>query len=165
MQMTRFYYNEAAMPRILILFCALTAVVPLFTSDLFPFSAMPMFSDAPKALTLFETYLPDGTRADPARFGLQINYIANTNPKLSAHQPPSLNACTGIVGYACYGDMAIKPGELVSENALRRHVEPYLIRQKIAWVRVEQKILSSPDGNRVAVTDRGTWKVMNPSYE
>jgi hypothetical protein len=125
-----------------------------------------MFSDSPTALTLFETYLPDGTRVDPARFGLRVNYIANTNPKLSAQQPPSLNGCTGVVGFTCYGDRATKPGELVDGETLRRHVEPYLAQQKnVPWVRVEQKILASPDGNGVAVTKQGTWKVANPNYE
>ncbi|HEY6197080.1 MAG TPA: hypothetical protein VI231_00590 [Candidatus Binatia bacterium] len=149
-------------------FCALTIIVPLFTSDYFPFSPMPMFSDSPRSLILFAAYLPDGTRADPARFGLQINYVANVHPKLSAHPPASLNGCTGVMGNTCYGDNLAPVDRLVSEDTLRRHVEPYLQKQSdIPWIRIEEKILAvdpASGGQRVAITDRGEWKIANPYY-
>ncbi len=63
------------------LFCLAFAVVPLLTTELYPFSRAPMFADAPRRYCDYAVVTPDGRRLtepqDLARFGLQRNYWGN----------------------------------------------------------------------------------------
>lgn len=136
----------------ILIFCALTVVVPLFTPDLYPFTAMPMFSDKLDEFSYFEVYLPDGSETDPGGFGLQSNYIANRHAKLSTPPPTTLETGNAIV----------------DDSILNAHLLPYFKTQQIIrWIRVDQKILGTLPASKtgaVGVIKEHSWKIQNPYF-
>ncbi len=131
-------------------FLLLAALIPIFTPDLFPFSSMPMFSDAPQSLSLFEVYDSTGARLDESRFGLQSNYLANPAPRLSAGLPETLEM----------------HGRLVSDEELRDYLRPHLLQAKqYRTLRIEQKIVGPFEesrGQAIGVREQRSWWIKNP---
>ena len=65
------------------LFLSGHALVPIFTPDLYPYSAFPMFSDAnASCIRRVEVYDQQGASLSGIQIGLFTNYVANPNPKI-----------------------------------------------------------------------------------
>jgi hypothetical protein len=78
-------------------FTVLNLVVPLTFKDLFPFTVMPMFSDAPRELWRLEVFDPEGNRLPKRAFSCSDLYLANPHPRIGVRLPPTLNRAEGGV--------------------------------------------------------------------
>jgi hypothetical protein len=78
-------------------FAALNLVVPLTFKDLFPFTVMPMFSDAPREFWRLEVLDPHGNRLPPLAFSYHDVYVANPDPRIGVRPAPTLNRAQGGV--------------------------------------------------------------------
>ena len=77
------------------LFCLTFAVVPLLTTELYPFSRAPMFGDAPRLYCDYVVRLPDGRQLTDetdkptlTKLGVQRNYWGNPLGVGVGYEPP-----------------------------------------------------------------------------
>ena len=137
----------------------LQAIVPIFVDELYPFSAATMFAYPLHQVATYEVVTPDGETLGARSLGLQIN-----NP----HDPAlrtmgrygygrALPATIQQKGSAPYGNIA-------SEQELTRHVQSRLLNMTyLPYVTVTQSVLGSKDKNQVGITQRKSFKIMNPA--
>lgn len=74
----------------LALFLIPCAVVPAFISDLFPYSAYPMFSSFPERMSMVKIVDQNGNRISPLLLRLHSEELFNSSPRLGTSLPPSL---------------------------------------------------------------------------
>lgn len=72
------------------LFLIPCAVLPAFVSDLFPYSAYPMFSSFPEQMSTVTIVDQDGNRISPLLLRLHTDELFNASPRLGASLPQSL---------------------------------------------------------------------------
>ena len=137
------------------LFCLAFAVIPLVTTELYPFSRAPMFADAPRQYCDYAVYTPDGRRLTEPRdllpLGLQRNYWGNPLCVGVGFQPaPSVDV---------FGTVATRK-QLTDTVALR-------LQQFPAWryVLVEKSVIGPIDADHVGVVWGDLWRVDNPYYK
>jgi hypothetical protein len=125
-------------------------VVPLVTTELYPFSRAPMFADAPTHYCDYAVITPDGERLSDAatltRLGLQRNYWGNP---------------LGVgVGFRP-AESADVFGETATGEQVRAMVAERL-RQFPQWdyVDVEQRVVGPTDGDHVGVTHTERWRII-----
>src|SRR5688572_20205155 len=103
----------------------LIILVPVLTVDMFPFSTMPMFSDAPERISVVTVYDSNGKMLDPISFSLHSKYLANQNPKIGKKLPEPI----------------VSESQLLDETLLKNHMREELKKfPSLAAVKVEQKI-------------------------
>lgn len=116
-------------------FLALHALVPLFIADFYPFTAMPMFSDAPRELVRIEIDPDRGCNIDAVDLGLYSAYFANPRPRIGRRPP----------GEQFAGN------RLLNRSDLKRLMRPRLGACKGVWV-VQQR-LGALDDERAGVVE------------
>ena len=137
------------------LFCLTFAVVPLVTTELYPFSRAPMFSDAPQLYCDYEVFGPDGRRitdlATLTKLGLQRNYWGNPlGVGVGYAPPPSVDD---------FGRVASE--EDVTAFVTRR-LESF---PDWAYVDVGQSIVCPFNNRLIGRTCPYPWRVNNPYYK
>ena len=137
----------------------LQAIVPVFVDELYPFSAATMFAYPLHQITTYEVVTPDGEILSARSFGLQIN-----NP----HDPPVMTM--GRYGYGRALPATIQQkgsapyGNIATEQELTRHVQSRLLNMTyLPYVTVTQSVLGSKDKHQVGVTQKKSFKIMNPA--
>jgi hypothetical protein len=133
-------------------FVVLQAVLPLLFTDLFPFSTMPMFSDAPRELWQLEVFDPDGRRLAASSFSVHSLYVANPRPRIGVHLPSTVNRPDGSASQAEITAMVLRR---LREHPELSHVE--VVQRRIGAVRNGAQ-------ETVAVTEVRHWRVMNEGY-
>lgn len=140
------------------LFCATFAVVPLLTTELYPFSRAPMFADAPRLYCDYGVRLPDGRqitdetdKATLTKLGVQRNYWGNPLGVGVGYEPPPT--------VDDFGKVADK--EFVVEMVAKR------LEQFPDWRYVEVvRTVVRPAADGLIVREPGeTWRVNNPYYK
>jgi hypothetical protein len=137
------------------LFCLAFVVVPLLTTELYPFSRAPMFADAPQKYCEYAVVTPDGQRLTETKellpFGLQRNYWGNP-----------LGVGVGFKPAPTVDDF----GKVATRQEVIDTVAPRL-KQYPAWesIKVEQSVIGPTDGDHVGVVNRHLWRVTNPYYQ
>ena len=134
------------------LFCLAFAVVPLVTTELYPFSRAPMFADAPRRYCDYAVVTPDGRRLtepqDLARFGLQRNYWGNP---------------LGVgVGFRPAESADVFGEDVTDETAKRvRDMVAARLKQFPQWeyVDVEQIVIGPTDADHIGEVRRRRWPV------
>ncbi len=136
------------------LFCLAFAVVPLVTTELYPFSRAPMFADAPRRYCDYAVITPDGRRLtepqDLVRFGLQRNYWGNPLGVGVGFEPAESVDVFGTVA------TRQRVTELV-RGRLKRMPD-------LKDIEVEQSVVGPIDADRVGVVWMARWRVDNPNY-
>jgi hypothetical protein len=137
------------------LFCLAFAVIPLVTTELYPFTRAPMFADAPRRYCDYAVITPDGRRLTEARdllpFGLQRNYWGNPLGIGVGFQPaPSVDV---------FGTVATRQ-QVVGMVAPRLRRFP-----QWEYVEVEQNVIGPTDGDHVGVVRSERWRVDNPYFQ
>lgn len=136
------------------LFCLAFAVVPLVTTELYPFSRAPMFADAPMEYCDYAVFTPDGRRLTDVKdllpFGVQRNYWGNPLGVGVGFAPPA--------SVDEFGKIAAKK-TVVAEVARRLQRFPAL-----KYVEVEQTVVGPTDADHVGVKRTERWPVDNPYY-
>jgi hypothetical protein len=128
-------------------FAALSVIVRVAFRELYPFSVVPVFSDAPRTMCAYRAWDPDGRPIRPARLGLQRNYWGIPASFPSGLEPP---ATLDV------------PGQVPTEAAVRDFVQARLAKLPgLAFVVVEQRVLGAVDERRVGVTRVSRWKIRN----
>jgi hypothetical protein len=140
------------------LFCLAFTVVPLVTTELYPFSRAPMFADAPREYCDYAIVTPDGRRLtedndakDLISFGVQRNYWGNPLGVGVGFAPPA--------SVDDFGTVAAKE-TVVAEVAQRLQRFP-----ELKYVDVEQSVWGPTDAQHVGVTRTERWRVDNPYYQ
>jgi hypothetical protein len=133
-------------------FATAFVVVPLFVTDLFPFSQAPMFADAPRQCCNYTVYLPDGQQSPPDRLkdvGLQRNYWGNPVGVGTGFLPP-----TSVDVF----------GEVATEAEVRKVVEEHLReRPELPFVDVVQEVIGALDDQRAGIRETHRWHIENPA--
>jgi hypothetical protein len=133
---------------VIALFCLSVLVVPLFRTELYPFSRAPMFADAPRVYCSYTVLDPDGARLPLDEFGLQRNYWGN---------PPGVG-----VGFAPPASVD-RFGTVASQEEVIAAVGSALAsRTEIPYVDVIQEV-TEPIGTRVGRGRTSRWRVINPA--
>ena len=136
------------------LFCLAFAVVPLLTTELYPFSRAPMFADAPQQYCEYAVITPDDRLTDTKDlipFGLQRNYWGNPlGVGVGFKPPPTVDDF----------------GKVARLQQVIEEVTPRL-RQFPQWesVAVEQSLIGAMDPNPVGVVQKTVLQVRNPYYQ
>ncbi len=140
------------------LFCVTFAVVPLLTTELYPFSRAPMFADAPRLYCDYVVRLPDGRQLTDetdkptlTKLGVQRNYWGNPLGVGVGYEPP--------LTVDDFGKVADK--EVVVEMVTKR------LEQFPDWryVEVVQTVVRPAADGRIVREAGGTWRVNNPYYK
>lgn len=137
------------------LFCLTFAVMPLLTTELYPFSRAPMFADAPRQYCEYTVITPDGRRLSETDellpFGLQRDYWGNP-----------LGVGVGFKPAPTVDDF----GQIATKQVVVDMVAPRL-KQFPQWqfIEVEQDVVGPTDADHVGVVDKHTWRVDNPFYQ
>jgi hypothetical protein len=131
------------------LFCLANVLVPLFITDLYPFSRAPMFADSPSRYCDYSLTGPDGTALAPADFGLQRNYWGNPLGVGVGYWPP---------------ESVDRFGEVADRAEVSAFLERRLARfPELPYVVVTQEVVGPlPGGRTVGPLERRTWRVDNP---
>jgi hypothetical protein len=125
-------------------FALALAAVPLFTTELYPFSRAPMFCDAPTRYCRYELRGPGGATLPLDAFGLQRNYWGN---------PP--------VGHGFLPPASL---DQFGEVPTRDIVTAYL-RERLAgrlYLDVTQEVIGPRDDGGVGPVARERWRIDNP---
>jgi hypothetical protein len=132
------------------LFCLANLVVPLFITDLYPFSQAPMFADSPREYCDYSLTDPEGHSLPVLDFGLQRNYWGNPlGIGVGYHPPESVDQF----------------GTVATEQDVCTFVQRRLARfPSLAFVEVTQEVIGDQDGQHVGPVARLTWKIDNPHY-
>jgi hypothetical protein len=136
-------------------FCLTFAVVPLLTTELYPFSRAPMFADAPRFYCDYAVYGPDDRQITDetalTRLGVQRNYWGNPLGVGVGFEPaPSVDD---------FGMIAAR--DAVVETVARR-LEWF---PDLKYVEVEQRIVAPTDADHVGVKQTERWRVDNPFFK
>jgi hypothetical protein len=124
-------------------------VVPLVTTELYPFSRAPMFADAPRQYCDYAVYKPDGEKvsdeATLTQLGLQRNYWGNP---------------LGVgVGFEPAQSVDVF-GTTATEQQVRDMVGRRLRRfPQWDYVDVEQRVIGPTDADHVGVTHTERWRI------
>lgn len=129
----------------IVAFLLLNLAVPALWGDIFPFTAAPMFRDAPRVYCVYRAYDPSGKEVSLESLLLQRIYDGN---------PPG------------YG-VGIKPpetlaqfGEVPDEATLRKHVTEQLADlPDLPFVDVEQDLIGCTDGECLGVLETRRFRV------
>jgi hypothetical protein len=137
------------------LFCLIFALVPLVTTELYPFSRAPMFADAPALYCDYTIITPDGRRLTEAKdlipFGVQRNYWGNP-----------LGVGVGFEPAASVDDF----GKIAGKDAVVHQVAAHLVHfPDLQYVEVEQSIVGPIDADHVGVQRTERWRVDNPNLD
>lgn len=137
------------------LFCATFAVVPLLTTELYPFSRAPMFADAPRLYCDYAVYAPDGRPvADAAtltKLGVQRNYWGNPLGVGVGYEPPPT--------VDDFGRVAPKDAVIA---VVERRLEQF---PDWPYVEVERDIVRPSADGRIVREPGEPWRVYNPYYK
>jgi hypothetical protein len=130
------------------LFCLANLLVPLFITDLYPFSQAPMFADSPRHYCDYALTDPEGRPLPLLDFGLQRNYWGNPlGVGVGYHPPESVDHF----------------GSVATENEVTTFLQRRLSRfPDLPFVHVTQEVIGDVDGQHVGTIDKTTWKVNNP---
>jgi hypothetical protein len=102
------------------------AAVPLFLTELYPFSRAPMFSDAPQCYGEYTVLDPDEKPLDPRDFDLQRNYWGNPlGVGVGFEPPPSLDRFGSV---PATGDIAAWIAPRLARFPHLRYVDVFLTR-------------------------------------
>jgi hypothetical protein len=132
------------------LFCLANLLVPLFITDLYPFSQAPMFADSPRQYCDYSVTDPDGRPLPLLDFGLQRNYWGNPlGVGVGYHPPESVDQF----------------GSVATTDEVTAFLERRLSRlPHLPFVQVTQEVIGDVDGQHVGVIKKKTWKIDNPFY-
>jgi hypothetical protein len=137
------------------LVCLAFAVIPLVTTELYPFSRAPMFADAPQQYCDYAVVTPDGRRLiepqDLLPLGLQRNYWGNPLGVGVGFQPAESVDVFGAVA---------TPGQVADMVTARLRRFP-----QWEYVEVEQSVIGKTDADHVGVVRSERWRVDNPFYK
>jgi hypothetical protein len=130
-------------------------VVPLATTELYPFSRAPMFADAPQLYCDYAVYSPDGRQITDAavltKLGVQRNYWGNPlGVGVGYAPPPSVDEFGAIAG----------KDKVVEMAAARLERFP-----DWEYVTIVQTVFRPTDDGRVAGMPGEAWRVDNPYYK
>ena len=134
-------------------FAVLNLIVPLTFKDLFPFTVMPMFSDAPRELWRLEVFDPEGNRLPPLAFSCHDLYLANPHPRIGVRFPPTLNRAQGGV-----------PEQEIIETLRQRLLQ----HPELPYINVVQRRFRPivKDGREtVGSQEVRRWRIMNDADE
>ncbi len=134
-------------------FAVLNLVVPLTFKDLFPFTVMPMFSDAPRELWRLEVFDPEGNRLPPLAFSCHDLYVANPHPRIGVRFPPTLNRAEGGVSE-----------QEITETLRKRLLE----HPEVPYVDVVQRKFGpiAKDGRETVDSQEARrWRITNEAHE
>jgi hypothetical protein len=115
-------------------------VAPLVFEEMYPFSRMGLFTDAPRVVATYELKAPEGRALEPEDFGLGLAYVGergfnarHAGPHVSGlREPPGLH---GI-------------GVIPSEQEVVKTIQGHLSSAGVAFVDVTQWAYgSAPSGN------------------
>jgi hypothetical protein len=130
------------------LFGVLSVAVPLFRTELYPFSRAPMFADAPACYCDYAVYDPEGRPLAALDFGLHRNYWGNPPGAGVGFEPPP-----GVDRF----------GEVVPRAAVTAAVAHHLARfPALPYVEVTREVVGPLDGGRVGTARAERWRVANP---
>ena len=134
-------------------FAAVTLLMPLLATELYPFSAASMFAHSPKTYTVYRVSGPTGEVWDPHLLGVGLN-----NP----HDPP-LNSW----GRRGYGRRlpASPAGYDVDwdETLVKARIQPFLKKHAQAYAVVEGPRYGVKDG-AVTCVERRSYTVRNERF-
>jgi len=137
------------------LFCLAFALVPLVTTELYPFSRAPMFADAPRLYCDYAVYTPDGERITDlptlTKLGVQRNYWGNPlGVGVGYEPPPTVDE---------FGAVAAKDS-VVAMVACGLGQFP-----QWKYVEVVQVVVRPTDDGRLASEPGEPWRVDNPLFK
>ncbi len=136
------------------LFCIVFAVVPLVTTELYPFSRAPMFADSPRQYCAYAVITPAGLRLTEPKeltpFGLQRNYWGNPLGVGVGFEPAESADVFGAVA------ARERATEVVAE-----HLKHF---PDLKYVDVEQSVVGPTDADHVGVLGTARCRVDNPEY-
>lgn len=120
-------------------------VMPFVRTDLYPFSALPMFQDAPQCYCEYTITAPDGRSLSPSAFGLQRNYWGNPlGAGVGFLPPPSVDQ------FGCVADA----------DAVRARVQRQLqTDHEFDHVEVTQTVIGPRADGSVGVVATSSWRV------
>jgi hypothetical protein len=132
------------------LFVFAFATVPIFRTELFPFSRAPMFSDAPVLYCEYTINDPECRELDARAFGLHRNYWGNPLGVGVGYQPVhSLDR----FGHAASGF------ELIA------HIQDRLAdHPDLPYVEVTQTVIEPIDDLHIGPTEWMRWHIDNPRF-
>jgi hypothetical protein len=133
---------------VIALFVGLNVVVPLLTTELYPFTRAPMFADAPQHYCVYEIYDPPGNRLSEIDFGVQRNYWGNPiGVGVGFRPPPTVDEFGGVA-------------ELDAVSAaIAQHLSRF---PELAYVDVVQKVIGPTDQDTIGTVATQRWRVDNP---
>ncbi len=133
------------------LFVLAFAAVPLFRTELYPFSRAPMFADAPLRYCEYAVTDPDGRPLDLLPFGLQRNYWGNPiGAGVGFLPPPAVDV---------FGEVA--PSDEVAER-VRERLAAF---RELPYVEVRQTVIGAVDDRRVGpVAEPTVLRLNNPHF-
>jgi hypothetical protein len=131
------------------LFGLVSVAVPLFCTELYPFSRAPMFADAPECYCNYAVYDQEGRPLPALDFGLHRNYWGNPPGAGVGFEPPP---------------SADRFGEVPPRAEVTALVQKHLARTALAHVDVTREVVG-PRGDGVVGTVRAEcWRVPNPRF-
>jgi hypothetical protein len=131
-------------------FVLLFVAVPLWRTELYPFSRAPMFADAPQRYCNYTVLGPDGQPLDLRDFGLQRNYWGNP---------------LGVgVGFRP-AETIDHFGEVPEKQAVIAHVADRLARHPgLKYVEVVREVIGPLESGRIGLVQTDRWRIDNPHH-
>ena len=127
------------------------AAVPLFLTELYPFSRAPMFADAPQCYCEYTVLDPDGKPLDPRDFDLQRNYWGNP-----------LGVGVGFEPLPSLDEFGTVPSEEVLHAWIERHLERF---PHLRYVDVSLRRIGAVDSRHIGETESSSARIANPHFQ
>ena len=132
-------------------FVLVSMVVPLYRTELFPFSRAPMFADAPRRYCEYRVVSPDGSPLDLRDFGIHRNYWGNP---------------LGVGAGFLPADTADRFGEVSDPETVIARVTACLARRPdLEFVEVVREVIGPLKSGGIGTVETDCWRVPNPQYE
>jgi hypothetical protein len=133
-------------------FVVLNTLLPLLFTDLFPFSTMPMFSDAPHELWQLRVFDPGGRLLPESTFSVAGLYVANPRPRIGVRLPFTVNRPDGSASQAEITEAV--------QRGLAQHPElPYV---EVVQLRIGAVLKGSREA--VEASEVRRWRIANEGY-
>jgi hypothetical protein len=131
-------------------FVLLVTVVPLWRTELYPFSRSPMFADAPRRYCNYRVLTADGRPLDPREFGVQRNYWGNP---------------LGVGAGFLPAESADRFGEVPDREAVTALVAARLASHpELESIELLREVIGPLESGGVGVVRTESWRIDNPLH-
>jgi hypothetical protein len=131
-------------------FVLLGILVPLWRTELYPFSRAPMFADAPQQYSSYQVFTTSGRPLNPREFGVQRNYWGNP-----------LGVGVGFLP----AESVDRFGEVPDRELVTARVAALLTcHPELESVELFREVIGPLEGGGVGVVRTDSWHIDNPLY-